>query len=99
MELAGGVIRVERSWDREAGETEPNRRPKPIVCISVATPCLSFDRGGVNANALSTYTGHANIALTLDRYGHLMPGSEDEAAALLDAYLERAGADTAWSAA
>jgi hypothetical protein len=25
-----------------------------------------------------------------DIYGHLMPGSEDEAAALLDAYLERA---------
>jgi hypothetical protein len=24
----------------------------------------------------------------LDRYGHLMPGSEDEAAGLLDAYLD-----------
>lgn len=31
--------------------------------------------------------GHANISITLDRYGHLMPGSESEAAALLDAYL------------
>ena len=48
---------------------------------------------GVNAKALSTYMGHANIAITLDRYGHLMPGSEDEAAALLDGYLARA--DTA----
>jgi integrase len=45
---------------------------------------------GVNAKALSTYMGHANISITLDRYGHLMPGSEDEAAALLDAYLQRA---------
>jgi integrase len=45
---------------------------------------------GVNAKALSTYMGHANISITLDRYGHLMPGNEDEAAALLDAYLERA---------
>jgi hypothetical protein len=45
---------------------------------------------GVNAKALSTYMGHANISITLDRYGHLMPGSEDEAAELLDAYLERA---------
>jgi integrase len=35
---------------------------------------------GVNAKALSTYMGHANIAITLDRYGHLMPGNEDEAA-------------------
>jgi integrase len=42
---------------------------------------------GVNAKALSTYMGHANIGITLDRYGHLMPGSEDEAAALLDTYL------------
>src|SRR6185437_6463832 len=44
---------------------------------------------GVNAKALSTYMGHANISITLDRYGHLMPGNEEEAADLLDAYLER----------
>jgi len=42
---------------------------------------------GVNAKALSTYMGHANISITLDKYGHLMPGNEDESAALLDAYL------------
>ena len=48
---------------------------------------------GVNAKALATYMGHANIAITFDRYGHLMPGNEAEAAGLLDAYLERA--DTA----
>jgi hypothetical protein len=42
---------------------------------------------GVNAKALQTFMGHANIAVTLDRYGHLMPGSEDEAAVLLDVYL------------
>jgi integrase len=46
----------------------------------------------VNAKALSTYMGHANISITLDRYGHMMPGNEAEAATLLDAYLERAGA-------
>jgi integrase len=45
---------------------------------------------GVNAKALATYIGHASVTITLDRYGHLMPGNEDEAAALLDAYLERA---------
>jgi hypothetical protein len=44
---------------------------------------------GVNAKALSTYMGHATISITLDRYGHLMPGNEDEAAGLLDAYMER----------
>jgi integrase len=45
---------------------------------------------GVNAKALSVYMGHANIGITMDRYGHLMPGNEDEAAELLDAYLTRA---------
>lgn len=42
---------------------------------------------GVNAKALSTYIGHASISITMDRYGHLMPGSESEAAGKLDAYL------------
>jgi hypothetical protein len=32
-------------------------------------------------------TGHR---ITLDRHGHFMPGSKEEAAGLLDAYLERA---------
>lgn len=44
---------------------------------------------GVNAKALSTYMGHSSVTITLDRYGHLMPGNEAEAAALLDAYLAR----------
>jgi len=43
---------------------------------------------GVNAKALQTFMGHASITVTLDRYGHLMPGSEDEAASLLDGYLD-----------
>jgi hypothetical protein len=32
--------------------------------------------------------GHANISITLDRYGHLMPGNEVEACEQLDAYLD-----------
>ena len=34
--------------------------------------------------------GHASIQTTYDLYGKLMPGSEAEAAALVDAYLARA---------
>jgi hypothetical protein len=37
--------------------------------------------------------GHANISITLDRYGQLMPGNEDQAAALLDAYVARVRAE------
>jgi integrase len=47
---------------------------------------------GVNAKALSTYCGHASIQITMDRYGHLMPGNEEEAATLLDTYLARSQA-------
>lgn len=49
---------------------------------------------GVNVKALSTYMGHSSITITLDRYGHLFPGSEDEAAELIDAFLERVVAVT-----
>ncbi len=45
---------------------------------------------GVNAKALQTYMGHSSIDVTFDRYGHLMPGSEAEAASRLDAYLSGA---------
>ena len=48
---------------------------------------------GVNAKALTVYMGHSSIKVTFDLYGHLFPGSEAEAAGLLDAYLARA--DTA----
>jgi len=45
---------------------------------------------GVNAKSITAYLGHASIQTTFDLYGHLMPGNEDEAVALVDAYLERA---------
>jgi integrase len=44
---------------------------------------------GVNAKALTTYMGHASVQITYDRYGHLMPGNEREAAGLLDTYIDR----------
>jgi integrase len=44
---------------------------------------------GENAKALSSYMGHSSIQITFDRYGHLMPGNEEEAVALMDAYIER----------
>jgi len=43
---------------------------------------------GVNPKALSAFMGHSSITVTFDLYGHLMPGTEAEGAALLDAYLE-----------
>ena len=147
VDLAAGVIRVERSWDVKAGPVEPKsragRRSVPIAAVlrdylvghklrlgrseglffgrsagaafNSSTAVARAKRAwtaaglepiglhelrhsyaslmidaGVNAKALSTFMGHSSITITLDRYGHLFPGSETEAAALLDAYLERA---------
>ena len=39
--------------------------------------------------ALSVIMGHSTIAMTLNTYGHLMPGGLDEAAADANAYLAR----------
>jgi integrase len=50
---------------------------------------------GVNVKALSTFMGHASVAFTLDRYGHLFPGAENEAGGLLDTYLDAAGGQRA----
>jgi hypothetical protein len=56
---------------------------------------VTDDRCPREGEALSTYMGHANISITLDRHGHLFPGNEDEAAALLDAVLVRVSEDAA----
>ena len=45
---------------------------------------------GINTKALCTYMGHSTITITLDRYGHLLPGNEREAAGLLDQWLANA---------
>jgi integrase len=140
VDLPGGVIRVCRGWDAEAGEiaTKSGKdRKVPIAsalrshlaehvlalgwregacCSGSRRPFRSLteraDRAwegaglnritlhecrhtyaslmiaaGVNAKALSEYMGHSKIAVTMDLYGHLMPGNESEAAGLLDAYL------------
>lgn len=42
---------------------------------------------GLNPKAIQTFAGHASIAFTFNRYGHLFPGQEQEAAQLLDNYL------------
>jgi integrase len=162
VDLAAGVIRVERSWDVREGLIEPKsragRRTVPIAKVlreqliahrlrTGRSEGLAFGRtleqpfdgtsiseraatawrkataaareqdpeavelvpitlhecrhtfaslmiaAGVNAKALSTYMGHSSVTITYDRYGHLMPGNEEQAAVLLDAFLASRTAD------
>jgi integrase len=75
--------RAKRAWTKA--------KLAPITLHECRHTCASFMIAAhVNAKALSTYMGHANISITMDRYGHLMPGNEEETAGLLDAYFERA---------
>ena len=48
---------------------------------------------GLTPKTVQTFAGHASLQVTMDRYGHLMPGSESEAATLLDGYLD---AEATW---
>jgi integrase len=60
----------------------------PITVHQCRHTCASFlIASGLNAKAISAVLGHASIAITFDRYGHLMPGSEDEARDRLDRYI------------
>jgi integrase len=43
---------------------------------------------GVNIGTVSAALGHASVTITWDRYHHLMPGTMDEAASLIQAYVE-----------
>src|SRR2546423_331610 len=83
------------------GSTSPHRSPArnagpptelPPICLHEArhTSASPMIAAGVNAKPLSTYMGHSSVTITYDRYGHLMPGNVEDAAALLDAYLQHA---------
>ena len=74
--------RAQRAWKRAALE--------PIGLYEARHTFASvLIAAGVNAKAITTYMGHASIQTTYDLYGKLMPGSEAEAAALVDAFLAR----------
>jgi integrase len=47
---------------------------------------------GVNIKKISEYMGHASITITLDRYGHLLPGDLATTLDQFDTYLEAANA-------
>jgi integrase len=46
---------------------------------------------GVNIGTVSAALGHASVTITWDRYHHLMPGMMDQAAGLIQAYVEAYG--------
>jgi len=66
----------------ERGRVEP-------ITLHEARHCAisSFIASGLDLKQVSTWAGHSGIRVTLNRYGHVIPGSEREAADHLSAYL------------
>ncbi len=76
------------AWAPEEGQ---ERQLEPIGLHEARhTLASTMIAAGADLKTLSTCMGHSSITITMDRYGHLLPGSEEAAAAKLDAYLERA---------
>jgi integrase len=50
---------------------------------------------GVHSKLIADRMGHSSVQITLDRYGHLMPGMQDVVAARLDGWIASLGAGTA----
>ncbi len=72
--------RADRAWEAQSlGHLRLHQARHTYASFMIAA--------GVNAKALSAFMGHSSIKVTFDLYGHLMPGTEAEAAALLDSYL------------
>lgn len=68
------------AWERAGLE-----RITPHECRhTFASYCIA---SGMNAKAITVLMGHSSVDVTFDRYGHLFPGHEAEAADRLDSYL------------
>jgi integrase len=75
--------RADRAW-REAGLERITLHECRHTFASIAIAA------GVNIGTVSAALGHASVTITWDRYHHLMPGTMDEAASLIQGYVEAA---------
>ena len=95
-----GLVFPNSRGDRPFNPSTINQRAKTAWTTTGLTPITLHEcrhsyaaymiAAGINSKALSTYMGHSSITITIDRYGHLLPGNEQEAASLLDTWLQTA---------
>jgi len=90
---SGVQDRADRAW-KDAGLTRLTYHDcrHTFASLLIAAGLTAQRNPMAIAKELSQFVGHASVTQTLDRYGHLFPGSEGEAASALDAYLERSQA-------
>ena len=93
--------RAKRAWatatEREVELAEREGREPDLLQPITLHECrhtfasLLID-AGVNPKAIQEFMGHATIEETFSRYGHLMPGTRNQARELVDAYMDVATA-------
>jgi integrase len=78
------IARVDVAWTEAKLERITHYECRHTFITTMIAACTT-------AKVVSTLAGHASINITFDRYGHLPPGSEEEAGAKLDALYCAAG--------
>jgi integrase len=88
--------RARRMWkaarqrEDEEGIIPEGERIRPIgLHDSRHTAVSHMLDAGITIDKVSKFMGHASITVTIDRYGHLLPGGEAEAAEILNEYHAR----------
>jgi integrase len=81
---------VARQREDQENSRPPAERIRPIGLQECRHSAVSqMLDAGIPIEKVSKFIGHASITITIDRYGHLLPGGETEALALLDSYHSR----------
>ena len=75
------IARADKAW-KAAGLERITLHPARHTYASLLIA------SGENPKAVQEFMGHSSITVTFDTYGHLFPGSRDEARVRMDAYLE-----------
>jgi integrase len=79
-----------REREDEEGVIPEHERIRPIGLHECRHTAVSHMLdANISIDKVSKFIGHSSITVTIDRYGHLLPGGEEEAAALLDEYHAR----------
>ena len=82
--------KVARAHEDEEGTIPEHERIRPIGLHECRHTAVSHMLdAGITIHKVSKFIGHASITVTIVCYGHLLPGGEAEAAAVLDEYHAR----------
>ena len=75
--------RARRAWTAAGLE--------PITFHDARHACASlWIAAGLDVKVISEYLGHSTIAVTMDTYGHLLPGAADDATRRVGAFFDEA---------